>query len=111
MMRSIPSVELDLRFVATLSGLIRSKEEDEPNYTALIYSKLRVILEKELKPFTSSGSTLLLRINMPLSSTENPANILTKCVRFTSVHNVSNSFSVLDDLCPVSASCYSSECV
>eukprot|EP01127_Copromyxa_protea_P022962 TRINITY_DN8467_c0_g1_i2.p1 TRINITY_DN8467_c0_g1~~TRINITY_DN8467_c0_g1_i2.p1 ORF type:complete len:293 (-),score=46.35 TRINITY_DN8467_c0_g1_i2:11-862(-) len=76
-------------------------EEDQPNYSSLVYSKLRIDLEKELSPFIEDKSVLLLRFNMPLSSTENPANILTKCVKFNSVNPIPNSFSVLEDLCPV----------
>lgn len=69
---------------------------DDNNY----YSKCRIILEEQIKPFKNC---MLLRINYPLSfKTEyltNSKNLITKLVNYNKIENISLSVSNLDSLC------------
>eukprot|EP01126_Amoeba_proteus_P039158 TRINITY_DN4113_c0_g2_i8.p1 TRINITY_DN4113_c0_g2~~TRINITY_DN4113_c0_g2_i8.p1 ORF type:complete len:239 (+),score=36.56 TRINITY_DN4113_c0_g2_i8:411-1127(+) len=82
-------------------GGIGFKEEDNPTYEGLVYSKLRIEMEKQLKPYTNAKKILLLRFNMPASKEFHPGNLLNKCIHFTKVHSRPISITVLDDMCPI----------
>jgi nucleoside-diphosphate-sugar epimerase len=73
-------------------------EEEEPNYTKLYYTELRVILEKLLKAY---DNVLNLRVFFPLSDDFHPRSLLAKIIKFEKIVNIPNSFTVVDDLWPV----------
>ena len=74
-------------------------EEDKPNFDGSFYSKTKGFVDQMLKHF---DNVLVLRIRMPISDDMHPRNFLTKITKYTKIHNVPNSMSVLSDLLPVS---------
>ena len=62
-----------------------------PNF----YSWIAAIRERL---FCQQPNTLILRINYPLSLDDDPAGLLSKIRKFSIVHNVKSSITILDDL-------------
>lgn len=71
---------------------------DDNNY----YSKCRIILEEQIKPFKNC---MLLRVNYPLSfeqnSLKNPKNLINKLLKYDKIENISLSVTNLDSMCPI----------
>jgi 3,5-epimerase/4-reductase len=73
-------------------------ELDTCNFIPNYYSKCRMILENLIKDYSK---VLYLRINYPISSTDNPKNLLTKLKSYSSIKSVSLSISNMDSLTPL----------
>ena len=71
---------------------------DDNNY----YSKCRIMLEEQIKPFKNY---MLLRVNYPLSfkqkNLKNNKNLVVKLLTYKNIENVSLSVTNLDSLCPI----------
>ena len=71
---------------------------DDDNY----YSKCRIMLEEQIKPFKNC---LLLRVNYPFSfkdkNLKNDKNLVVKLLRYKSIENISLSVTNLDSMCPI----------
>lgn len=71
---------------------------DDNNY----YSKCRIMLEEQIKPFKNC---MLLRINYPLSckkkNLNNSKNLVTKLLKYEHIENISLSVTNLDSMCPI----------
>lgn len=67
---------------------------DKTNY----YSKCRILLEELCKEY---DNYLLLRINYPISCNDNPKNLITKLIKFTSIEDKLLSITNLDYMIPL----------
>jgi len=72
-------------------------EEDAPNFYGSFYSRMRIVLENALKELP----VLYARIRMPLSSSPNSRNLITKIVSYKKVISVPNSVTQTEDLMSV----------
>ncbi|KAG0486778.1 hypothetical protein HPP92_008873 [Vanilla planifolia] len=76
------------------------KEEDTPNFTGCFYSKTKAMVEDLLKDYEN---VCTLRIGMPASSElSQHRNVIRKITRYSKVVNIPNSFTVLDEMLPIS---------
>jgi 3,5-epimerase/4-reductase len=62
------------------------------------YSEARIYLENIVKHYSN---VLYLRINYPISSCENPKNLLVKLTKFTTIANINLSMTCIDTLFPL----------
>ena len=71
---------------------------DDNNY----YSKCRIMLEEQIKPFKNC---MLLRVNYPFSfkqkSVSNNKNLVFKLLKYENIENISLSVTNLDSMCPI----------
>lgn len=67
-------------------------EEDAPNYFGSFYSRSKAMAEEVL-----GNDVLQLRLRMPITSVPEPANLITKLVKYRTIINVPNSLSIVDD--------------
>jgi len=73
-------------------------ENAEPNFFGSSYSIVKGFTDKLMHMFDSN--VLNLRIRMPITSSRNPRNFITKITTYANVCSVPNSMSVLDELLP-----------
>lgn len=74
-------------------------ENDTPNFVGSFYSYTKGYVDKLLQNYKY---VLLLRIRMPIGNDYHPRNFLTKIEKYTKIHSVPNSMTVLSQLVPVS---------
>jgi len=74
------------------------KEEAPQNYSKIQYARLRIELEEKTALFQEKF--LLLRFNLVASRKNKPSNFLSKCLKYSKVHTIPSSISILEDLCP-----------
>lgn len=72
-------------------------EHSKPNFTGSSYSTVKGFTDQLAGLFTA----LNVRIRMPITSKDEPKNLLSKMIRYPKVCNTLNSVSVLDDIFPV----------
>ena len=98
--------KLDIHLTIYGSGLIYSNEgfyneKDEPNKDDLYYSRVRIILEKDLEAGNMFTNVLYLRILYPISGDGHEKCFLTKVkTRLNTVHDVKINSTILYDLIP-----------
>ncbi len=73
-------------------------ESSSPNFFASGYSTMKGFTDKMMGLF--EDTTLNLRIRMPITSSKNPRNFITKITQYPKICSIANSMSVLDDLLP-----------
>ena len=74
-------------------------EEDEPNFDASFYSKIKIEAEKALRAYPD---VLTLRIRIPVSDDDHEKNLINKLSKFKKIVNKPNSITVLPSLLPIS---------
>ncbi|KAN0039465.1 hypothetical protein ACTA71_007244 [Dictyostelium dimigraforme] len=76
------------------------KEYEKSNYFGSFYSRNRYLGEQLTYPYDSN--TLSFRIRLPFCDEfNNPRNIVFKLINFKKIINEPNSWTVLNDLCPI----------
>ncbi|KAN0033879.1 hypothetical protein ACTFIV_000356 [Dictyostelium citrinum] len=76
------------------------KEYEQSNYFGSFYSRNRYLGEQLTYPYDSN--TLSFRIRLPIcDEIYNPRNIVYKLIGYEKVINEPNSWTVLNDLCPI----------
>lgn len=73
-------------------------ESSSPNFFASGYSTIKGFTDKMMGLF--EDTTLNLRIRMPITSSKNPRNFITKITNYAKICSLPNSMSVLDELLP-----------
>ena len=73
-------------------------EEDVPNFFSSSYSTVKGYTDRLMHLF---NNVLNLRIRMPITSTINNRNFITKIVNYDKICSVPNSMTVLDELIPI----------
>ena len=73
-------------------------EESKPNYFGSSYSVVKGFTDEIMHTFPN---VLNLRIRMPISSTINDRNFITKITKYSKICSMSNSMTVLDDFFPI----------
>jgi nucleoside-diphosphate-sugar epimerase len=74
-------------------------ENSLPNYFGSSYSIVKGFTDRLMHNY--SGSTLNLRIRMPISSQWNDRNFITKITKYQRICSIPNSMTVLDDFFPI----------
>jgi dTDP-4-dehydrorhamnose reductase len=93
--------ELNIHMVVIMSGCIFSgdqvyNDKSTPDFTGSYYSKNRVETESLLSAF---NNVCIVRIRMPIDYFH-PKSLITKLLNFSSVTNISNSVTILEDCMP-----------
>ena len=73
------------------------KEEREPDYFDLFYSRSKIYAEKTLKALGDKTNILIVRIRMPLDNQSHPKNILDKLLNFEKITEIPNSITYIPD--------------
>jgi dTDP-4-dehydrorhamnose reductase len=73
-------------------------EDDVPNFFASSYSTVKGYTDRLMHLF---DNVLNVRIRMPIVSSVNPRNFITKIVNYQKICSVPNSMTVLDELIPI----------
>ena len=74
------------------------KEEDNPDFFGSNYSIVKGFTDMLMR----HTDALVLRIRMPITSTNHPRNFITKILQYKKICSMPNSMSVLDELIPLS---------
>ena len=74
-------------------------EEDLPNFKGSSYSTVKGYTDMLMHHF--NDNVLNLRIRMPITSTVNGRNFITKIVNYERVCSIQNSMTVMDDFLPI----------
>ena len=81
------------------TGLIKGFNEDESaNFFGSNYSIVKGFTDMLMR----HTDALVLRIRMPITSTNHPRNFITKILQYKKICSMPNSMSVLDELIPLS---------
>jgi dTDP-4-dehydrorhamnose reductase len=72
-------------------------EKDIPNFNKSFYSKNRIQTEELLSNY---DHICILRLRMPISDDLHPKSLITKIIKYSTVINIPNSMTVLEDLIP-----------
>ena len=75
------------------------KESDLPNFKGSSYSTVKGYTDRLMLLF--KDNVLNLRIRMPISSTDNPRDFITKICGYDYICNMSNSMTVLPNFIPI----------
>lgn len=70
-------------------------EKDIPNFSGSFYSKNRIETEQLLSNYRH---ICVLRLRMPISNDLHPKSLIPKIIKYSTVINIPNSMSVLEDL-------------
>lgn len=73
-------------------------EEDTPNFFGSSYSIVKGYTDRLMHKF---GNVLNVRIRMPITSTNNERNFITKITKYSKICSIPNSMTVLDELIPI----------
>ena len=73
-------------------------EEDYPNFFGSSYSVTKGYTDSFMKGF---DNVLNIRIKMPISTSLNPREFITKITNYKKICSIPNSMTVLDDLLPI----------
>jgi len=73
------------------------KEEKEPNFFDLFYSRSKIYSEKALEVLARKFDILILRIRLPLDDRPHPRNLLTKLVKYGKIIDTPNSITYIPD--------------
>lgn len=73
------------------------KEDKEPDFFDLFYSRTKIYAESVLKNFFKKIPLLILRLRIPLDDIPHPKNILTKLINSKKVIDIPNSITYLPD--------------
>ena len=73
------------------------KEEREPDYFDLFYSRSKIYAEKALKASGGKTNILIVRIRIPLDNQSHPKNILDKLLNFEKITDIPNSVTYIPD--------------
>jgi 3,5-epimerase/4-reductase len=73
-------------------------EEDKPNFFGSSYSIVKGYTDTMMRQY---GTTLQLRIRMPISSSKSNRNLIDKLVSYKNICSIPNSMTVLDDMWPI----------
>jgi dTDP-4-dehydrorhamnose reductase len=73
-------------------------EKSKPNYFGSGYSIVKGFTDTIMQSYSNA---LNLRIRMPISSTVNDRNFITKITKYSKICSMSNSMTVLDDFFPI----------
>jgi nucleoside-diphosphate-sugar epimerase len=76
---------------------LKFTEESKPNFSGSFYSKNRIQTEELLSNYTH---ICILRLRMPISNNLYPKSLITKIIKYSTIINIPNSMTVLDDLIP-----------
>lgn len=72
-------------------------EKDTPNFDKSFYSKNRIQTEELLSNY---DHICILRLRMPISNDLHHKSLITKIIKYSTVINIPNSMTVLEDLIP-----------
>ena len=75
-------------------------ENEKPNFFGSSYSIVKGYTD-QLMQILNDGTTLNVRIRMPITDEFNKRNFITKITNYTKVCSIPNSMTVLDELLPV----------
>ena len=76
---------------------LKFTEESKPNFSGSFYSKNRIETEQLLSNY---NNLCILRLRMPISDNLHSKSLITKIIKYSTVINIPNSMTVLDDLIP-----------
>jgi len=74
-------------------------ENDKPNFFGSSYSIVKGFTDQLIN--LNNDTTLNLRIRMPITSTSNDRNFITKITSYEKICSIPNSMTVLDELIPI----------
>jgi 3,5-epimerase/4-reductase len=74
-------------------------ESDKPNFFGSSYSVVKGFTDRMVHLI--GDSVLNLRIRMPITSSKNPRNFITKIVNYAKICSIPNSMTVLDEMIPI----------
>ena len=72
-------------------------EKDTPNFDGSFYSKNRIQTEELLSNY---DHICVLRLRLPISNDMNKKSLISKIVKYSTIINIPNSMTVLEDLIP-----------
>jgi 3,5-epimerase/4-reductase len=73
------------------------REEDEPNYYNLFYSRSKIYSEEVLNALSKRSNVLIVRIHIPLDIYAHPRNLLNKLINYKTVIDIPNSVTYIPD--------------
>ena len=76
-------------------------EESLPDFTGSGYSTVKGFTDRIMHSDMFNSNTLNIRIRMPITSTINPRNFITKITTYAKICSVHNSMTVLPTLLPI----------
>lgn len=76
---------------------LKFTEESTPNFDGSFYSKNRIETEQLLSNYKHICT---LRLRMPISNNLHPKSLITKIINYSTIINIPNSMTVLEDLIP-----------
>jgi dTDP-4-dehydrorhamnose reductase len=100
------AVRENVRFVHISSGCIYDfdyrrdkpiKEEAEPDFFGLFYSRTKIYAEQALKSLGKKYPILIVRPRIPLDDRPHARNLLTKLIKYGKVIDLANSVSYVPD--------------
>ena len=74
---------------------LKFTENSIPNFSGSFYSKNRIETEQLLSNY---DHICVLRLRMPISNNLHPKSLITKIIKYSTIINIPNSMTVLDDL-------------
>jgi dTDP-4-dehydrorhamnose reductase len=74
---------------------LKFTENSTPNFSGSFYSKNRIETEQLLSNY---DHICVLRLRMPISNNLHPKSLITKIIKYSTIINIPNSMTVLDDL-------------
>lgn len=74
---------------------LKFTEESKPNFIGSFYSKNRIETEELLSNY---NHICILRLRMPISNDLHPKSLITKIIEYSTIINIPNSMTVLEDL-------------
>lgn len=96
--RPMPAGVAGAALSATAASFHRGfTEEDVPNFFGSNYSIVKGFTDRI---FHQIPEVLNIRIRMPITSTDNPRNFISKIIRYEKICSLPNSMTVLDELIP-----------
>jgi dTDP-4-dehydrorhamnose reductase len=76
---------------------LKFTENSIPNFDKSVYSKNRIQTEELLSNY---NHICILRLRMPISNNLHPKSLITKIINYSTIINIPNSMTVLEDLIP-----------
>lgn len=73
------------------------KEDQEPDFLGLYYSRTKIYAEKSLEVILQKYPVLIVRIRIPLDNRNHPKSLLAKLIKYKKVIDVPNSVTYIPD--------------